>query len=147
MPSHLRQKIGSGGRRLKVSLWLLPLLACAAGCGSPKLSGKVTYNGEPLHSGIVSITAANGWVGTSQINDDGTYSIANVPAGSAKIAVDNFSSEPGTKLARKIPRPPDKSHPTQAPPVKIPEKYKDPKTSGLTLEVTGGRQTYDIKLE
>jgi hypothetical protein len=31
--------------------------------------------------------------------------------------------------------------------VKIPEKYKDPKISGLTLEVTGGRQTYDIKLE
>jgi hypothetical protein len=129
-----------------VSLWLLPLLACAAGCGSPKVSGKVTYNGEPLRAGIVSITAANGWVGTSQINEDGTYSIANVPPGSAKIAVDNLSSEPGRKLPPNVKHRPPKSEPTQTP-VKIPAKYKKPETSGLTCEVTGGRQTHNIELK
>jgi hypothetical protein len=128
---------------LKASLWLLPLLACTAGCGSPKLSGKVTYNGEPLRSGLVSITAANGWVGTSQIDEDGNYSIANVPSGSAKITVDNFSSEV-RGIPRNVKRPP---HAEPTAPVKIPPKYKDPKTSGLTCEVTGGRQTHNIELK
>jgi hypothetical protein len=126
-----------------VSLWLLPLLACAVGCGSPKLSGKVTYNGEPLHGGLVSITAANGWVGTSRIDEDGNYSIANVPPGSAKIAVDNFSGEV-KKIPRNIKRPPKSDPPA---PVKIPAKYKEAATSGLTCEVTGGRQTHNIDLQ
>jgi hypothetical protein len=146
MSSHVRQKISGGSGRFKAVLWLLPLLACAAGCGSPKVAGKVTYNGEPLHGGIVSITAANGWVGTSQINEDGTYSIANVPPGSAKIAVDTYSSDAAPKLARKVKRPPPKSEPKYVP-VKIPAKYAKPETSNLTCEVTGGRQTHNIELK
>jgi hypothetical protein len=146
MQSHVRQQISGGGGHLKASLWLLPLLACTAGCGSPKLSGKVTYNGELLRSGLVSITAANGWVGTSQINEDGTYSIANVPPGSAKIAVDNFSSDARSKPPRDIKHRPPRPAPTDTS-VKIPVKYKKPETSGLTCEVTGGRQTHNIELK
>jgi hypothetical protein len=143
--------------RLKAVLWLLPLLAGTAGCGSPKVSGKITYKGEPLHTGKVMITAANGWVGASLINEDGTYSIPNVPPGPAKIAVDTQYSDPvplspAARQHKKRPPPPPEamkvpSGLTIHPPVKIPDKYKQPETSGLTLEVTGGRQTFDINLE
>jgi hypothetical protein len=155
----MRQRRNGGRGHLKAFLWTLPLLACAAGCGSPKVSGKVTYKGERLHMGSVEITAANGWVGTSQINEDGTYSIANVPPGTAKIAVDCPSFEtPGTSsspAARKHgvrpPLNPDaaqaSSGVTEHPSVKIPDKYKKAQTSGLTVEVTGGRQTHDIDLQ
>jgi hypothetical protein len=150
----MRQTRSGGRGRLKAAFWLLPLLACLAGCGSPKVSGKVTYKGEPLHMGTVLFTAANGWTGTSQINEDGTYSIANVPPGLAKVAVDTPSEKgrtpPGGKAQRRpredAPNEPSTAAPVHAP-VKIPDKYKKPETSGLTFEVNGGRQTYNIALE
>ena len=105
----------------------------------------IPYHGKPLHS-PEEVYRSRAKSGTSQINEDGTYSIANVPAGSAKIAVDNLSSEPGRKLPPNVKHRPPKSEPTEAP-VKIPAKYKKPETSGLTCEVTGGRQTHNIELK
>jgi hypothetical protein len=140
----------SGGR-WKAGLWLLPLLACTIGCGSSKISGKVTHKGEPLHMGLVTFTAADGSPHTAQINEDGTYSIANVPPGLAKIAVEGFGEKgrlpPGGKAMR---RPKDEHSPSAEAsyaPVKINPKYKKPETSGLTCEVKGGRQTHDIQLD
>jgi hypothetical protein len=31
--------------------------------------------------------------------------------------------------------------------VNVPPKYSDPQTSGLQVEVTGGKQNHDIKIE
>ena len=146
---HIRL-LGRGQR--KAALWLLPLLVCAAGCGSPKISGKVTYKGEPLHMGLVVFTAANGWSGTAPINEDGSYSIANVPVGTVTVAVDSFGETGNLPARGKVMRRPRDEHappPPDAGPagVKIPAKFKKADTSGLTIEVTGGRQTHDIKLE
>ena len=155
----MRQRRNGGRGRLKAVLWLLPLLACTAGCGAPKVSGKVTYKGEPLHMGQVLFTATNGWTGSSQINEDGTYSIPSVPPGQAKIAVDCPYFEEGKNASspaarRHGQRPPMSEEAKKGsagvkeyPPVKIPDKYKKPETSGLTLEVTGGRQTHNIDLQ
>jgi hypothetical protein len=144
----------SGGLgRLTAGLWLLPLLACMAGCGSPKVSGKVTYKGEPLHMGTVLFTAANGWTGTSRINDDGTYSIANVPPGPAKVAVDVPSGKGRLPPGGKVQRRPAEGSATATPAaqttpsVQIPVKYRLAETSGLTCEVTGSKQIYNIALE
>ncbi len=142
----------AGRGRGKAALWLLPLLVCAAGCGSPKISGKVTYKGEPLHMGLVVFTAADGWSGTAQINEDGSYSIANVPAGTAKVAVDSFGESANLPARGKVMRRPRDEHSPPPPDsgpagVKIPAKYNKADTSGLTVEVTGGKQTYNIELQ
>jgi hypothetical protein len=131
----------------------VPLLACLAGCGSYKVSGKVTYKGQPLHTGIVVFTTADGWTGTSQIKADGSYSIANVPPGTAKIGVESFGEQakaprnPKIKIQR---RPKDEHTPPPAAadnaPVQLPVKFKKPETSGLTCEVTGRTQIHDIQI-
>ncbi len=151
--AHMRPTLPCGSRRLAAGLLMLSLLPCLAGCGSSKVSGKVTYKGEPVPMGTVLITAANGWTGTGHINEDGTYSILNVPPGLAKVAVDVPTETSKLPLrARKIHRRPREDAPN-APPVaapthpsvKIPVKYKKADTSGLICEVTGGNQTYNIR--
>lgn len=150
----MRHTLPGRPRRPAAVLLMLSLLPVLAGCGSAKVSGKVTYKGEPLHAGTVLFTAANGWTGTGHINEDGSYSIANVPPGPAKVAVDvpvgKGKLPPRGKVQRRPREDAPGAPPTAAPAqalAKIPTKYKEAATSGLTCEVTGGSQTYNIDLQ
>src|SRR5437016_6252132 len=70
---------------LLAALALAPL-GCGGGTGT--VTGKVTYNGEPLPSGIVLFTNADG-KGTqeAEVQPDGSYKVERVPAGLARVAV------------------------------------------------------------
>jgi hypothetical protein len=152
-------------------LLLVPLLLLAAGCGAGKsgsVSGKVYYKGEVLKSGTVAFYPEGGGGNfTSPIGADGSYTITKVRPGKMKISV--ASAAAGVQLGPQMGRgqaaakkgmeqrkdklkenaPPGAPVGTTAsePGVKLPEKYTDPERSGLSVEVTGGKQEHDIKLD
>jgi hypothetical protein len=142
---------------------LLPSLV-SMGCGSSgTVSGKVTYLGQDLGGGTVLFSAPGKKTERATIAPDGSYTIANLPTGTVKIAVETASARPPDQAAMRIgiPQiPPDANLPPEAEKsmyksspenkggkyVRIPDEYGDPDKSKLTLEVTGGNQHHDIEL-
>ena len=124
----------------------LLLLAPLAGCGSqPAVSGTVTYKKELLTTGEVSFIAADGKSRSGLIGSDGRYEVIDPPMGDVTIVV----------VAKKAEGKAGKNNPLAGNPASggsatlrslIPARYGDPRTSGLTFRVTGGRQTKDIDL-
>jgi hypothetical protein len=112
--------------------WLALL---AGGCGGEAvgvISGKVTFEGQPLPEGIVSFVTAKGPVVTGRIHA-GEYEVKGVPVGPAKITV---------RLILDPFAPPS----AKAPVKEIPLRYRSADDSGLTYTVVSGPQTYDLKL-
>lgn len=140
---------------------LLALLLTAVGCGSSSatVSGKITYKSTPLRGGTVTFfgPTEGSWTQTSNIGEDGGYSVAKMPAGIARISVETDTVKPnqtGMQMASKMPKIPEGIEHSpfgQAPRadkyVEIPKKYNKPETSGLTYEVKSGKQDHDLKLE
>jgi hypothetical protein len=124
----------------------LLLVAGLAGCGSKlgTVSGTVTYKGEKLKSGSVEFTGNNNQGDSAIIQPDGTYTAGKVPLGSVKVTV---TTNAGASAGGMKPPPPLPGMPPVPEAVPIPLKYKDTATSGLSLEVKSGRQTYDIPLQ
>jgi hypothetical protein len=137
----------------------------ATGCGSPKgsVSGKVNYKGSPLKGGQVTFFMANGSNVSSEITEDGSYSIDKVVAGPVKISVSTSSLRPASAAG---PGQAQGGHRSYSPPagqenpnksestadrakryVAIPEKYEDAKTSGKEYTVKSGKQEYNIDLD
>lgn len=128
--------------------FLLLLTSCTflalAGCGGggSKVTGKVSYNGKPLNSGTILFQTEEG-VRSATIQSDGTYTIEDVPAGNAKIAV--TVAPPPEKGPDGVSA--DEAGTSEANPVLVPEKYSRVETSELTYKVTSGEQTHDIDLK
>jgi hypothetical protein len=141
------------------SALLVLLTALGCGPGSATVSGRVTYQGEPLTAGDLIIYGANGQIQSGQISADGTYAIYKAPVGDVKMAVLTPKELPpqrpepagvpqGKKGGRKktlvnveVPAPP---------PVKIvpiPDRYKEPDKSGLNFTLKRGEQTIDLNLK
>lgn len=164
----MRAMLASKQGRLFAAVLLLSALPCLTGCGSSKVSGKVTYQGKTVPGGLVVFHGANNWTGNSPIEQDGSYTIVKPPPGPVKITVDTSSMRP-VQLPRNVPgmenmpgakgkMPPNmpeeaKKNPLYNPELNagrylaIPANYADPEKSGLSYEVKSGPQTHDIKLE
>jgi hypothetical protein len=125
--------------RFGVLLALMSFGLC--GCGSKKgsVSGKVTYQGKLLSTGMVIFVDKDGFVSPpAGIEVDGTYSANNVPVGPVTVCVEVLPILGGdTGGDPKQPRPRY---------VPIPEKYKDAKQSDLKFDVKPGANDYDIEL-
>ena len=127
--------------------FLLPILAfTAVGCGSNDqgptgtVTGKVTMGKRTVAAGQVNIYSEDlKKSGAGVINADGTYSVAAAPVGKGKVTVS-------------VPRPPargtanlmNKDKATASP---APERYRNPATSDIAVEVATGSQTFDIQLK
>ena len=136
-------------------------LASLSGCGgrSGYVSGKVTHQGKPVTSGAVIFHGADGRSDSGNIDAEGKYVVAQAPVGVVKVTVDTGPARPVTPPKIVGPKRDDPAkHPGEkaegnsgkGPPRKaivVPEKYKDPDQSGLSFKVTGGKQTYDVKLD
>jgi hypothetical protein len=136
------------------------LLAAAivmSGCGggTSTISGTVSYDGKLLKGGnLTFVSDGKPSVGTT-INKDGTYTAKSVPSGKVTIAVETESLNPGRRGGMAYKPPPGQQAPaglaskedTADRFVAIPPKYADPAESGLSLEVKGGSQTYNIELK
>lgn len=133
--------------------WNCFLLASAAlvflaGCSGStadivKVSGKVTYDGQPVKVGNVQFLPVAGQTGvqpaTGMILEDGSYQMTSVHGkgvqpGNYQVSVSSMESIDVTET----PMPPK---------YLVPEKYSTPQTSGLTVEVkAGAAMTHDITL-
>lgn len=146
--------------------WLVLLLLLGlAGCGKPgQISGTVKYKGKPLPNGsVVFFDSRDRQVGSASIKSDGTYS-ANLPSGTLKVAIvtpassQTLRSMPkdkqkkileGIKQMKKGAFNPLEGENEELIPAKViavPAKYAEHSSSGLTLEVLGGPQSFDIDL-
>jgi hypothetical protein len=149
-----RVRAGAGRRLAGWGLLGLAFLLLA-GCGPPTgtVSGKVTVGGNPLKGGSVSYVPPNGkGTQSSDIAEDGTYTVRNLPLGKAAIIVETKSAAP--------PAAPGGVHmnmPAGAPNapgadagkryVPIPDRYSQADTSGLSWEVKNGKQENNIDLQ
>lgn len=155
-------------------LLIASLLLIAGGCGAGKgnVSGKVYYKDKPLTVGMVQFfPEKQGGDFSSPIAADGSYTITKLPTGPAKITVISNTTNPissmgpmmrgaagkGMKGAEeqmkkskteggKEDSGPSAFAATKGGPT-IPGKYNSPDESGLSVNVTGGSQTFDIKLD
>ena len=144
------------GRWGALLVLLVPLGTSGCG-GSGTVSGTVSYNGKPLKGGNVLFVSPEGKRSTSAtIQEDGSYTAPNIPAGPVTVCVETESLNPaGKEPARHYGPPPGAHAPAgleQPNPntaklyVRIPEKYATPDQSGLTYTVKSGQQKYDIDL-
>lgn len=150
---------------------ILPLfVVLAVGCGKnsnapASLSGTVKYKGAPVTGGTLTLSSKAGGNYSTSIGEDGTYSLAQLPAGEATVTIETESISPqhkmpeytGGKRPAGVPSPrastaPKLSTPPGAPTgpkgvyVKIPSKYSDNGKSGLSITLTAGKQTHVFEL-
>ncbi len=134
------------------------LLGCARGgkrIEQAEVSGKVLYQGKPLPGGIIKFVGANGFVGMSPIDTDGSYKV-EAPVGEVQISVDNRmlnrggvrNKGPKEPPAAKMERPdrPQGGKAITGTYVPLPSQYTSPESSGLKYLVQRGPQTHDIEL-
>jgi hypothetical protein len=97
----------------------LLLSASVASADDGTISGKITLKGQPLESGRVFFHLDDGqFVGATV--KDGVYKVSRVPEGPRKITVEGKG---------------------------VPAKYASEATSGLTVTIAPGAQTYDLDLK
>lgn len=151
-------------RRVLAAAFCLCGILLAEGCGGGKgvVSGKVLYKGKPVLGGSVSFIPQAGGAMSSPIEEDGSYTIRNIPTGTAKITVETESFRPplvnvpaggGGVSPDFMKKNLEKMNPQMADPqrakryVKIPAEYSNPDTSTLTYAVKSGKQEHDIDLK
>jgi hypothetical protein len=138
-------------RRRTIAAGLLALFAFAPGCGpgTSPVTGKVTFRGKPVVWGSVTLKAADGSIHQIGINLDGTYRLERVPVGPAGVGVSSPDPAPSARArqlggdeVRTRPGPPPVPPGAWFP---LPDKYGDPATSGLTIQVGGSSADIDLK--
>lgn len=120
-----------------------------AGCGNngPKyfpVSGRVTFAGKPVAAGMVRFNNPQGSIDIfAKIEADGAYNVRmakgnGLPEDSYAVAVmpPRINAPVGTMTL-----------PPQPPCPDIPEKYRQPSTSGLTLTVEPNSNQFDIDMQ
>jgi hypothetical protein len=148
----------------RAAFWLVVCLALAAGtsvgCGAKSktndLSGKVTYNGDPVTGGTVTFYPADGKGApfSAALSREGTYTVGNLPKGKMKVTVETESLKgktPGYRVPGGGKLPPGTKVPevdTSNVPVyvRVPRKYAYYKTTTLGGEVAGGKQEVNFEL-
>jgi hypothetical protein len=116
-------------------------LVLVAGCGGPgTLTGKVTFKGEPLPGGLVTVYDNSSANNSGQVHKDGTYLVGNIAPGPVKIGVKT------AEFQGSFAHPKDRKDP-YGPYVQIPMKYGDPNSSGFKTDIKTGKQEYQIELK
>jgi len=133
------------GRLLAIGFIALTPLAC--GKGGPemaKVTGKVTYKGQPVPKGTITFAAIdkNGRNATGAIQPDGSYTLQTEdPGDGAQLGEYNVA------IAARDEEILDYTPPKPIPPKRlVPEKYERPQTSGLTKKVERGTNKFDFDL-
>jgi hypothetical protein len=103
------------------------------------LSGTVTYNGKTLNSGLLKVAGPNNSYTAAAIQKDGTYKITDVIPGEVKIGVMPSPQSSGSSSG-------GKDAPTTAP-IDLPDKLRDPETSGVKYTITPETKELNIELK
>jgi hypothetical protein len=139
-------------------LAVLCLFSFALGCApnSPvpaRVSGSISYKGQPIKSGAMAFHTADGNSFNAVISSDGTYTASDLPVGEMVITVNtevnNTKAAQGGDARRRNRMQTGASAGPEAPPepaVKIPAKYRSAKTSPLTVTLHAGRKVHNVDL-
>jgi hypothetical protein len=132
---------------------LLATLTIVAGCGekASTVTGKVTYNGEPVAKGTITFTPSDGMgqVFAARI-ENGVYNIPNAQPGKRKVEVRGLrdvkfalSSEEAARLANEA-----RAAGNMGADVADPTDYipADAAGNNTEVEVTNGDQTLDFEV-
>ena len=156
---------------LRCGLVLGLVLGLLAGCGGSssnraRVTGKVTYNGQPVKAGNIAFIGKSEGAAPSRasLNPDGTYEIVDAGVGDFLVSIETESMNPkqsgpsyaqGVKGAPQMD--PSKMQGAGGGPltaeqkaeryVQIPKKYSDPKNSGLTATIKPGNNSLDFPLK
>ncbi len=138
--------------RLTPLVCLVLATLMALGCRAPAsgtVSGKVTVNGKPLPSGLITFEVSTGKDRVfSAAIENGEYRTDNIPVGVAKVAVTpGFEAESREIVAKggDLVAPP-KATPAPKGPFEFDVKYQNTETSNLTCTVKSGENTFDVDL-
>jgi len=129
----------------------------ASGCAPPTgtISGKITFKGKPLVSGMVAFVHQQGTVVSGAIESDGTYTVRNARLGPTTVTVISVRTVKSTqKPHRSVMWNSQTGEVFLGPEViedvasssAVPTRYKDEKTTPLTHDIVAGEQTYDLDL-
>jgi hypothetical protein len=138
-------------------------LAGLSGCekGRATVSGKITFNGQPLTAGTVTFVADANRVGSGTILPDGTYTAPDAPIGEVTAVVVTPEPRRGPGMIGGMEKPPPgvQGMPENMKPqgggddltksmkiVAAPSKYTKAETSPLHYTIAPGTQTIDITL-
>ena len=149
------------GRHL-MAIPLLLVLAAGSGCKKgfanlpAKLHGKITYKNAPVTGGVIILYGADGGAYNVVIQNDGTFSQADLPAGLMNVAVTTEAINPdkktpeykgatgmpggggSSKAATSSPIPDGANVKGTGTYVKIPARYMDRNQSKLTVTLKAG---------
>ncbi len=141
------------GRTVAIMFWVgsgLLIAGSLTGCGPggpemARVSGTVSYQGEPLSKGSISFVSTEpGRPNASGPIVDGSYTLQTrepndgAELGEYKIAITDIDPDAANTA---LPGEPIELVST------LPEKYQNPDQSGLTRTVESGRNTFDFNLE
>lgn len=133
-------------------------LGCGGDPNKPKLgrvSGTVTYNGEPVPKGIVTFVptdSATGQSATGEIGPDGSYELTTFTQGDGAVLgnhlvlVQSMEMDPSIE-GGSMPIPDAQGNlPIDPPKYLVPAKYSSTSTTDLNVTVESGRNTHDLAL-
>jgi len=143
-----------------LSLGLFLIVGCGPRMGY--LSGEVTYRDKPVPGGILTFRpTVDSYNSVSyELGRDGKFYV-EIPAGQATVCIDNLEFEPRSATMPALPPgmslPPDVVKSMQASSkepakvsdrwVKLPSKYYQVETSGIKIEIKGGKQSIQIEFK
>jgi hypothetical protein len=137
-----------GGRVLTLALAASAMALAPLGCGGgPEMagvSGRVTYNGKPVSKGTISFvsTDPDRPNATGQLDANGRYRLqTHEPGDGARLGdydVTIYTHQ--EERLQYVPKTPQKVERL------TPEKYENPKTSGLKRTVKSGSNSIDLEL-
>ncbi len=126
-------------------------LACAllAGCSRDmpmgRVSGRVTFEGNPVTEGQIVFQPEQGPAASGLLDAEGRYRLSTHAPGDGAVQglhrVTIVPAEAGVQL-----QPGQPPAPPTAPKFNLPEKYLRPETSELTAEVAAGSNTFNFAL-
>jgi hypothetical protein len=105
------------------------------------VSGTVSYKGQRLQSGILQFMGPGGAYSAASIQQDGTYIITDVVPGEVKVGVMEAPQASGSSSSSG-----GKASGPKAPPVTLPDKYRNAETSELKYTITADTSELNIDI-
>lgn len=142
-----RRKVGSARRRASASLAIVLSVAGCFQSGPPisEVSGKVSFQGEPVTEGIVNFVSESGFGVRATLNNDGSYRLRShhgngIPLDTYKVSIapPRFDPVPAD-LSKPPPRQPEYPN--------IPQRYRSLQSSGLVAQVGAEANVFDFDMQ